>query len=114
MEWPILGFHPQPYEEIHLHARWCRVLARGLWTKIRDSKSAGWGKKRNQYDGSESFARYDQQDGDEHDNQRDVFASRFGNTVIRASVLQGLPWRDSGKTFAVPVSSDHARCSRAG
>src|SRR6266567_8921811 len=57
--------HLQPYEEIHLHSRWCRVVVRSLRTKDRDSESAGWGKERNEHHDRESFAGHD---GDEHDN----------------------------------------------
>jgi len=62
-----------------------------LRTKNRDGKSAGWGEERNQYDNSESFAGHGKQDGDEYDDQYDVFAGRFGHAVISEAVLRGLP-----------------------
>jgi hypothetical protein len=76
-----LGLLSTTYEEIHLHSGWDRVVARGLRTKNRDSKSAGWGKERIQHDNRESFAGHDKQDGDKHDDQYDVFASRHAVTV---------------------------------
>jgi hypothetical protein len=86
-----IGSLSTTYEEIHLHSGWGRVVARGLRTKNRDSESAGWGKEGNEHHDSESFAGHNKQDGDKHDDQYDVFAGRFGDTVISASFLRGLP-----------------------
>jgi hypothetical protein len=93
----------KPYEEIHLHSGWGRVVARGLRTKNRDSESAGWGKEGNEHHDRESFAGHNKQDGDKYDDQYDVFAGCLGNSVISEAVLRGLPWRSSGKTFAVRI-----------
>ena len=65
-----MGFHLQPYEEIHLHSGWCRGARRGLRTKNRNGKSAVAGKEGDQHHGGKSIADCDEQDGDgdQHDN----------------------------------------------